>query len=42
MIKGGTVELKAGATLRQEATIDPGDNLFTRCFQIFAGFSVPL
>jgi hypothetical protein len=42
LIKGGTVLLKAGETLRQEATIDSGDNLYTRCYQIFAGFSVQL
>jgi hypothetical protein len=42
MIKGGTILLKAGETLRQEVTIDAGDNLYTRCYMIFAGFSVPL
>ena len=42
MIKGGTILLKAGETLRQEATIDSGDDLFTRCYLIFAGFSLPL
>jgi len=42
VIKGGTILLKAGETLRQEATIDSGDDLKTRAYQILAGFSIPL
>ena len=29
VLKGGNVELKAGQTLRETATIDPGDKLYT-------------
>jgi hypothetical protein len=42
IIKGGVVEMKAGKTLRQEATVDPGDELYTRGIQIMLGFSYPL
>ncbi len=42
VLKGGTFELKAGETIRTEATVDPEDNLFTRGFQIMAGYSFPI
>jgi hypothetical protein len=42
LLKGGTVELKAGQTLREQATIDKGDKLFTRGIQLLAGYTLPL
>lgn len=42
LLKGGAVELKAGQTLRQYATIDHGDKLFTRGIQLMAGYTLPL
>ncbi len=42
IMKGGVIELKAGETLRQEATTDEGDKIFTRGFQFMAGYTFPL
>jgi len=42
VLKGGTVELKAGETLREYATIDKGDKWFSRGTQLMAGYSWPL
>ena len=42
IIKGGTVDLRAGSTLHIPATIDTGDRLFTSGIQVMAGYSLPL
>jgi len=43
LIKGGTIVLKAGETLQiDDVTVESGDDLYTRGYQILAGFSFPL
>jgi len=42
ILKGGTVELKAGETLREYATVNEGDKIFTRGIHLFAGYTLPL
>ena len=42
ILKGGTVQLRAGETLQLPATINAGDNLYTRNFLILAGYSIHL